>query len=1056
MRSLLRLITALAALGGASADERLIWSDPFDETSAWLSAPADGVRLELAADVGVAGSALRLDFDFQGHAGYAIARRVVAIELPENYAFSFRIRGEAPSNNLEFKLVDPSGENVWWVNQREFVFASEWTTVVLPKRRIQFAWGPTKQEKPSRVAAIEFAITAGSGGRGSVWLDELQLIELAPERPYAGSPTVTSIPASETAPRAIDGRLDTVWTAEWRSSAPIELALDFGVVRSLGGLVLSWGEERASDYDIELSIDGVEWSLARRVIGGEGPRDWIRLPETDTRMLRLSFRAGPARTLALREVEVRPLEFGESDNSLFSALAAASSRGSFPRYWLGEQVYWTVVGVAGGRSNSLLSEDGAIELGAGGPILEPFVEWDGSRTGWAGVTRSVSLADRRLPIPSVVWSADGFTLEITALADGAPEHPLIHLRYKLTNRSSVAKRAKLVVALRPMQVNPPWQFLGTPGGAARIDRIAVVRGGWEVSGPGRNRRRVRFSVPPDSLHAARFAAGDVVLRWLEGRSLPSASSVDDPIALPSAIALWETETIAPDKSWSVALTIGAGEESAVSQTAFTSAPLHSFEQRLLRAQRHWSEQLGRVSFRVPAEARPLIETLHANLAYTLITKVGPGLQPGPRAYARSWIRDGTLASSALLRLGHEAEAREFARWFAGYQYADGKVPCCVDRRGADPVPENDSHGQLIHLIAEVGRVTSDREFLVAMWPHVAAAVDYIDHLRAQRRTEAYKAEPNRVFFGLLPESISHEGYSDKPRHSYWDDFFALRGLDDAVSLAAQLGRGEEQRRYAQIRDQFRQDLFASIGIAMEQHRIDYIPGCAELGDFDPTSTTVALDPAGLLDSPLDGPLRRTFERFYDNFVKRRDGAVSWINYTPYELRSVGAFVRLGWTSRAQELLTFYLRDRRPLEWKAWAEVVWADSKTPKFIGDIPHTWVATDAIRGVLDLFAYERRSDQSLVIAAGVPLAWVVAPGGVAISRLRTPWGLLSWSARGSDNDLEFKLGRGLQIPPGGIVVPSPLETPRKVTVNGKPVTLDRRSELVIRALPARIRIQR
>ena len=33
--------------------------------------------------------------------------------------------------------------------------------------------------------------------------------------------------------------------------------------------------------------------------------------------------------------------------------------------------------------------------------------------------------------------------------------------------------------------------------------------------------------------------------------------------------------------------------------------------------------------------------------------------------------------------------------------------------------------------------------------------------------------------GLVTESISHEGYSAKPVHSYWDDFWALRGLDDA-------------------------------------------------------------------------------------------------------------------------------------------------------------------------------------------------------------------------------------------------------------------------------------
>src|SRR3954468_14260606 len=98
------------------------------------------------------------------------------------------------------------------------------------------------------------------------------------------------------------------------------------------------------------------------------------------------------------------------------------------------------------------------------------------------------------------------------------------------------------------------------------------------------------------------------------------------------------------------------------------------------------------------------------------------------SYERSWIRDGAMMSSALLRLGRTEEARQYVEWFARYQYANGKVPCCVDRRGADPVPENDSHGELIYAIAEYYRYTSDDAFLARMWPHVAAAVSYIDSL----------------------------------------------------------------------------------------------------------------------------------------------------------------------------------------------------------------------------------------------------------------------------------------------------------------------------------------
>jgi hypothetical protein len=32
------------------------------------------------------------------------------------------------------------------------------------------------------------------------------------------------------------------------------------------------------------------------------------------------------------------------------------------------------------------------------------------------------------------------------------------------------------------------------------------------------------------------------------------------------------------------------------------------------------------------------------------------------------------------------------------------------------------------------------------------------------------APGRKLFYGLLPASISHEGYSAKPMHSHWDNF----------------------------------------------------------------------------------------------------------------------------------------------------------------------------------------------------------------------------------------------------------------------------------------------
>jgi hypothetical protein len=55
----------------------------------------------------------------------------------------------------------------------------------------------------------------------------------------------------------------------------------------------------------------------------------------------------------------------------------------------------------------------------------------------------------------------------------------------------------------------------------------------------------------------------------------------------------------------------------------------------------------------------------------------------------------------------------------------------------------------------------------------------------------------------VPESISHEGYASQPRHSYWDNFFVLRGLKDAAAMAAVLGEDARRNGSPRCIDAFR-------------------------------------------------------------------------------------------------------------------------------------------------------------------------------------------------------------------------------------------------------------
>src|SRR5262249_26117098 len=279
-----------------------------------------------------------------------------------------------------------------------------------------------------------------------------------------------------------------------------------------------------------------------------------------------------------------------------------------------------------------------------------------------------------------------------------------------------------------------------------------------------------------------------------------------------------------------------------------------------------------------------------------------------------------------------------------------------------------------------------------------------------------------------------------------DDFWALKGLKDAVELAAALGRDDLSPRWSAIRDEFARDLFASLSRTISTRGIDFLPGSAELADFDPTSTTVALDPAGEIDRLPRRELLRTFERYFEEFRTRRDGN-AWDAYTPYELRNVGAFVRFGWRDRAQGLLDFFMQGRRPAQWNGWAEVVGREERKPRFLGDMPHAWVGADFLRSVLDLFAWERESDGALVLAAGIPTSWLRGGSPVGIQRLRTPHGLLDYTLRSEKRGLLFTIG-ALEAPRGGIALRPPLDfQPRRVTVNGKPVPFSG-EELVIHQL--------
>ena len=166
---IVRLLGWLCLLACACAGAQTRVLDDFENLTNWHAEHTDDVVATLANTPGHDGQAMRLSFDFAGVNGYATARRKLPLDLPENFELSFWIRGDAGVNTLQFKLVDDSGENVWWINRPDFSFPHEWQQMRIKKRQIEFAWGPTKDRALKHIASIEFVVSSGrDGGKGHV------------------------------------------------------------------------------------------------------------------------------------------------------------------------------------------------------------------------------------------------------------------------------------------------------------------------------------------------------------------------------------------------------------------------------------------------------------------------------------------------------------------------------------------------------------------------------------------------------------------------------------------------------------------------------------------------------------------------------------------------------------------------------------------------------------------------------------------------------------------------------------------------------------------------
>jgi len=138
-------------------------------------------------------------------------------------------------------------------------------------------------------------------------------------------------------------------------------------------------------------------------------------------------------------------------------------------------------------------------------------------------------------------------------------------------------------------------------------------------------------------------------------------------------------------------------------------------------------------------------------------------------------------------------------------------------------------------------------------------------------------------------------------------------------------------------------------------------------------------------------------------------------------------------------------------------VVWRDERTPRFLGDLPHTWCGSDYVRSVLDMLAYVDERRDALVIGAGLPASWLAPDPGVVVKNLPTPYGRLAYTMAGDGGEIRVRLEEGLRVPAGGIVVRAPLGGPAgTILIDGHATAPESNGDVIVRTLPAVVILRR
>ena len=564
------------------------------------------------------------------------------------------------------------------------------------------------------------------------------------------------------------------------------------------------------------------------------------------------------------------------------------------------------------------------------------------------------------PIPTWEWQSADVTVSNTLFGDN--NNAAIRWKVTLTNSGTRHVAFTMMLAVRPLATN--------------ADTVPICNLQLQ-----RNRRMWVNNKP--------FLVSDIPAKHTGVSLLENTMYAALNGTVPSTKAVSTTNNGDLASVWAYPLDLEPGEATEF-HFAFPDSPGSEFpitdisiDQQIKEVLAYWKQVAGKVRLVLPDQS--VQNGLNASIGYLLLSLDPDGPHPGPLAHDAVWVRDSAYTGLALLQFGHADSVRTTVTSTFKSQDADGRIPPI---RGENiPWQDNewDSQGQAIFLASEYYRYTYNKTQIREWYPNIRLAAAYISTLISSN------TNLDNATKGLLPPSKSAEDLGPANWHHYWDDFWAVAGLEQAAFIATELDEHDDAIWMVSDANTLRDAILDSVKAVMGPNPA-YIPGSVEEanGSAMARGTVAALWPNEIISRDTD-LITRSFDTYHKLWIDPDNGGFRHLGgqFWPYGgLELAHAYLRIDRTDVMHQILSWTLRNQTLPGTFAWAEQV--DPASGSFSGgDMPHAWAAASYATLVREMLISERNN--VIELFKGAPEWWLTDGREIIIKNAPTHYGTIS-----------------------------------------------------------------